>query len=216
MTLNHPDPRVQKWLERANRRPPETHSRTTNRTLRQSWWGYREGLVLYFFNHIVNRLPSHRLRLMCYRPIITIGQNSSILMGLQLYYPGRIIIGTDTAINNNCVFDSRAGIKIGNRVSISPYVQIWSGGHDINSPDFASYGGLTLIEDYVWVASGAIITGGTAGLVLTLGEGCVVTAGSVVVRDVEPYTVVAGNPARKIATRSRDLDYKLNHFPPFR
>lgn len=44
-----------------------------------------------------------------------------------------------------------------------------------------------------WIGGSAIILGG-----VTIGEGCTVGAGSVVTKDVEPYTVVAGNPARVI------------------
>lgn len=218
------DPRVVAWLARTERAGSVDMTRRRNpagvpftRRLRHTWWGFREGSALYFYNHIVNRLPSHKLRLALYRRIFDeIGPQSSILLGLKIFHPGRVIIGRNSVINAGCVLDSRAGIYIGNNVSISNFVQIWSGGHDINSPNFASYGGLTVIEDYVWLASSAIIVGGSQGKVLTLGEGCVVTAGSVVVRDVAPYTVVAGNPARKIAMRSRDLDYQLNYFPLFR
>lgn len=52
--------------------------------------------------------------------------------------------------------------------------------------------------DMAWIATGAIIMPG-----ITVGEGAVVGAGSVVTRDVEPWTVVAGNPARKVKARKR-------------
>ncbi len=176
----------------------------------------RQGMVLYFYNHVVARIPSHAIRLFFYRRLGDIGRQSSILMGLTLFHPGKIIIGDNSVVNMGCVLDSRAGIYIGNNVSISPFVHIWAGGHDIDSKNFMSHGGATIIEDYAWVGSRVTILGGATGPCLTLGEGCVVSAGSVVVRDVEPYTVVAGNPARKIAVRNRDVDYKLNYFPPFR
>jgi acetyltransferase-like isoleucine patch superfamily enzyme len=211
-------PCVQQWLARVDKatavQRPSNPSATTS--LRHWWWGTREGLTLYFYNHILGHIPSHALRLLFYRRIMEIGRQSSILMGLTLYYPGRVVIGDNSVINGQCVLDSRAGIYIGNSVSLSPYVHIWAGGHDINNPNFVSQGGVTILEDYVWVGSRVTILGGATGASLTLGEGCVVSAGSVVVRDVEPYTVVAGNPARKIAVRSRDVDYKLNFFPPFR
>jgi acetyltransferase-like isoleucine patch superfamily enzyme len=43
----------------------------------------------------------------------------------------------------------------------------------------------------------------------------VVAAGSVVTRDVEPYQIVAGAPARPVGERNRDLAYRLSFFPPF-
>ena len=48
---------------------------------------------------------------------------------------------------------------------------------------------------------------------MTLGDGVVVGAGAVVSRSVDPYCIVAGNPARVIGERSQDLTYKLNYFP---
>lgn len=210
------DAQVAEWIEKTKHPlSSENRQRGDDPTRRLRLSLYRQGAVLYFFNHFVAQLPSHRLRLFFYRQVFEIGQKSSILLGLKLYYPGRLIIGDHSVINAHCLLDSRAGIYIGNSVSISPFVQIWSGGHDINSRDFASQGGVTIIEDFVWIAASAIIAGSTPGSALTLGKGCVITAGSVVVRDVEPFTVVAGNPARKIAVRSQDLDYKLNYFPPF-
>lgn len=211
------DPRVARWLKLIEQGPLQRPVQpSAARRLRYQWWGVKEGLALYFYNHVVSRLPSHGLRCFFYRRIFDIGRESSILMGLTIFHLGKLIIGDNCVINSGCVLDSRAGIKIGNNVSLSNFVQIWSGGHDINSRDFRSYGGVTILEDYVWVASSAIVIGGTDGATLTLGEGCVVSAGSVVVRDVEPYSVVVGNPARKVAVRSRDLNYKLNYFPPFR
>ena len=53
-----------------------------------------------------------------------------------------------------------------------------------------------VIEDYVWIATGAMILPG-----VTVGEGAVVAAGSVVTKDVPPWTVVAGNPAREVKKR---------------
>ncbi len=54
-------------------------------------------------------------------------------------------------------------------------------------------GGGVIIEDDCWIGAGAIILNG-----ITIGKGSVVGAGSVVTKDVPPYTIVAGNPARKI------------------
>ena len=58
-----------------------------------------------------------------------------------------------------------------------------------------------MIMDNIWIASGAMILPG-----VTIGEGAVVTAGSVVVKDVEPWTVVGGNPAKMIKKRELKND----------
>ena len=64
------------------------------------------------------------------------------------------------------------------------------------------------IGDRVWIAYRAVILPG-----VTIGEGAIVAAGAVVSRDVAPWTIVAGNPAREVGTRRRDLDYRLDYNP---
>jgi acetyltransferase-like isoleucine patch superfamily enzyme len=211
------DPRIEKWLARSTRRKGfvRPNQPSLAQRLRFWSWGMRRGLQLYFFNHILNRIPSHALRLAVYRRYFDIGAQSSVLLGLHLYDTKRLIIGHNSTISQQCVFDNRAGIRIGNNVSIGPYVQIWSGGHDINDPQFTSTGGVIVIDDYTFIAAGAIIVSPMGGRTLTIGEGAVVAPGAVVVRDVPPYAVMAGNPARKLAQRATDLQYTLNFFPPF-
>jgi acetyltransferase-like isoleucine patch superfamily enzyme len=63
---------------------------------------------------------------------------------------------------------------------------------------------------YAWIASHAIILPG-----VTIGEGAVVAAAAVVTKDVAPYTLVAGNPARFVRERSRDLRYQLGYAKRF-
>jgi acetyltransferase-like isoleucine patch superfamily enzyme len=50
---------------------------------------------------------------------------------------------------------------------------------------------------------------------VTIGEGAVVGAGAVVTKDVEPFSIVAGNPARRIGERNQDLNYRLKYDPRF-
>lgn len=57
-------------------------------------------------------------------------------------------------------------------------------------------GGIIIIEDDVWIGSNAVILKD-----VKLGKGCVIAAGAVVTKDVEPYTIVGGVPAKKIAER---------------
>ena len=82
--------------------------------------------------------------------------------------------------------------------------------HDPQHPDFDCRGGPVTIGDRAWIGARAIILPNTR-----IGEGAVVSAGAVVTRDVDPYTIVGGNPARPVGERTRDLRYQLGGIVPF-
>jgi len=151
--------------------------------------------------------PSHIFRLWILRRYgLRIGQNSSIHMGCRLYHPWNIMIGSNTIVNPSCILDGRAGLIIGNNVSISEQSLILSLQHDPQSKDFTLQGEKTYIEDYVWIGMRAIIMPG-----VKLGKGSIVAAGSVVTKNVEPYSIVGGVPAKSIGIRTKDLQYNLNY-----
>jgi len=75
----------------------------------------------------------------------------------------------------------------------------------MNSPKFEYNPRPIVIEDYVWIGVGATILPG-----VKLGKGAVVAAGAVVTKDVSPFSVVAGIPAKQIALRPDNLNYKCN------
>ena len=64
--------------------------------------------------------------------------------------------------------------------------------------------GHVVVEDYAYIGTGAIIKQGTADEPLVIGEGSVVGMGAVVNRSVPPFTVVAGNPAKRIAMAKKE------------
>lgn len=122
----------------------------------------------------------------------------------------RLKIGKNTSIGKYSRLDIRGGIKIGNNVSISPNVIILTGTHDMQTNDFKYYSLETIIEDYVWIGTGAIILPG-----VKIKKGAVIGAGSVVTKDVEPYHFVAGNPAKFKKLRNKNLDYNCMYFKWF-
>ena len=133
---------------------------------------------------------------------IEIGKNFSS-MGCDYLYGnnGAISIGDNCSINTNVIIGSSGGkIVIGNNVLLGPNVVLRAADHGIARADLIKnqphLGGEIIIEDDVWVAANAVVLKN-----VRLGKGCVVAAGAVVNRDVEPYTIVAGVPARKISER---------------
>ncbi len=89
-------------------------------------------------------------------------------------------------------------VKIGNNVQITNdvYIHTHGGAHSVRQfhPDFDVFGKV-VIEDWVYIGAGAQVMPG-----VTIGEGALVAAGSIVTKSVEPHTVVGGNPARYICT----------------
>ena len=172
---------------------------------------FLRGLKFYIATYWVAHTPSFRLRHWYYRHILgyKIGRESSLHMGL--FVTGvHIDIGDNVVINRRVYLDGRIGIKVGNNVSISPEVYIVSMEHDPNDPMFSTRGGVVTIDDHVWIGSRAMILPG-----IHIGEGAVVAACAVVTKDVEPYQIVAGVPARSIGSRSRQIDYRCIYFPWF-
>ena len=148
-------------------------------------------------------MPSHDLRNFVIR--LAGGEIGKSRIDLSTHIRGlaKLRIGDYTYINRECILDAAGGLTIGNSVSISYRCNIMSGGHDINSPSFEGRHQPIVICDYVWIGVGATVLQG-----VTIGEGAVVAAGAVVTKDVEPYTIVGGVPAKTIGKRNGHLSYK--------
>jgi maltose O-acetyltransferase len=176
-------------------------------------------VVNYLTNHVVAHVPSFTLRHLWYRHAlgIQLGQNASVFMGtyVSFFSPGAnrrngVRIGQNSWINRGCTLDLRGGLKIGDNVSISPEVMFLGGSHDFNDPWFGDVTQPISIEDHAFIGTRAMILPG-----VTVGRGAVVTAGSLVSRDVAPMTIVAGVPARRVGTRDPGATaYALGPPPP--
>nr|WP_314565052.1 acyltransferase [uncultured Pseudomonas sp.] len=109
----------------------------------------------------------------------------------------RFSVGSGSFIGKRTFIQLHAPVRIGAHVAINEGVRILTGTHDLDDPAWRLKVAPVVIGDYAWIATDAIILPG-----VTIGEGAVVGAGSVVGRDVQPFTVVAGNPARLIRSRA--------------
>ncbi|MDT3386942.1 MAG: acyltransferase [Bacteroidota bacterium] len=95
---------------------------------------------------------------------------------------------------------------MGKNVNLSSNVRIYTLQHDHRDPDFSctNFHAKVTIDDRVWLGSNVIVLPG-----VHIGEGAVCCAGCVVTKDVEPYAVVAGIPAKKVNERPRNLRYNF-------
>jgi maltose O-acetyltransferase len=167
-------------------------------------------LLAFLYNGLVGRLPSRCLRSAYLKLYLArFGRGTGVQMGCRFLNGRKVFLGDRNVINFDSLLDGRRhAIRVGNDVSIGPDASILTLGHDPQSRDFADKGGEVIIGDRAWICYRAIILPG-----VSIGEGAVVGAGAVVSRDVEPYTIVAGSPARVIGARAKDLRYECSFAP---
>jgi len=168
-------------------------------------------MLAYIYNGFVGRVPSHLVREFYLRRYLGVfGRGTAVQMGCSFLNGRKVQLGDRNVVNFGCLFDGRRFcITTGNDVSIGPEASILTLGHDPQSPSFDLRGGDVKIGDRAWIGYRALVLPG-----VTIGEGTVVAAGAVVTKDVEAYSIVAGNPGRVIGQRSRELSYALNFRPP--
>ena len=184
---------------------------TPLRKLRRWWLNAYWGDLRLFFLTALGYVPSHRIRNFFYRRSgIRLARTSSIHWRARFFTPEGLSVGENTTIGNDSFFDGRSGITIGSCVNIAGEVRLYTREHDIDDPFFAEIGGPIVIEDYAYIGTRVTIMPG-----VHIGRGAVVASGAVVTKDVEPYMLVGGVPARVIRERSHDLRYKLGYAKKF-
>ena len=125
-----------------------------------------------------------------------IGEKCNILPPFRCDYGFHIEVGENFFANYNFIVLDGNYVRIGDNVWIAPNVGIYAAGHPLDVEDRIAgeeYAFPVTIEDNVWIGGSVSIIGG-----VTIGRNSVVAAGSVVIRDVPPDTLVAGNPARVV------------------
>lgn len=129
---------------------------------------------------------------------IVLGNRNVIdVYAILLSHGGQIVIGNNNFIGPRVQIQGKGGVEIGNDCLIAGNTFISASNHDISEPVKQSYrkeiGKPVKIGDEVWIGANCVITAG-----VTIGKGAVIGAGSIVLKDVESYTLVAGNPGKPI------------------
>lgn len=173
------------------------------------WKKYIVGFAAIFSNMIVNKIPSRRCRLFYYRVCgMKHGSRVSINRKVEILSIHNVKLGNGVAIGWRCTLDARGGIEIGDEVVIASDSILITGSHDPEAPDFRAEFKPIVIGKRAWLGTRVTVLPG-----VTIHEGAVVAAGSVVTKDVPPYTIVGGVPAKEIKTRNRDLHYEIPKAP---
>ena len=166
------------------------------------------GARFVIFN--ISYIPSCHFRKLLYKGLgVKMGKNVTIHFRTELRAPEKLSLGDGSIIGDNAILDARRGLTIGRYVNLSSNVSIYTLQHDHRDPYFGlpSEDKVKLsveIDDRAWLGANVIVLPG-----VHIGEGAVCCAGCVVTKDVEPFAVVAGIPARKVNERPRNLKYEF-------
>ena len=166
--------------------------------------GYERYLI-----HRIKMFPCHAVRNWVYRHVYLVDKHkaSTIYFGCEIRSGVNLHIGKGSIVGDNCILDARQGIYIGENVNLSSEVHLWTEAHDVNDPYFRSMPrnhGPIHVGNRAWLGSNVTVLDN-----VKIGEGAVVCSGAVVTKDVEPFTIVAGIPAKKIGERNRNLKYEF-------
>lgn len=168
----------------------------------------RDGASRYIIINI-GHIPSLTLRRTLYRMLgADLGRHVVVHYKTEVRAPHLLSIGQGCIIGDNAILDARNIIRMGRHVNLSSNVSIYTEQHDYKDPMFLydkERSKAVEICDRVWIGSNVTILPG-----VRIGEGAVCCSGCVVTKDVAPYDVVAGIPARKVSTRPQTLQYEFD------
>lgn len=155
-------------------------------------WGFAE---LFLFRP--SPRPFHAWRSMLLRLFgAEVGEKVHVYPGVRIWAPWNLAIRDQAGVGDRAILYSQAQITIGPRAVVSQGAHLCSGTHDYNEPGFPLIAKPITIGAEAWIAAEAFIHPG-----VTVGEGAVIGARSVVTRDMPPWMVCAGNPCKALKPR---------------
>lgn len=168
--------------------------------------GYIEGIKWRLSTKTIPSFPSQKIRNWGVRMLgVKMSKNVKLYAGFSIRNPKGLIIEDGVNIGPNVLLDARCGLAIRRNAVIAYEAIIWTMNHDYNDINFVTRGAPVEIGAFSWICSRAIILPG-----VKIGEGAVVASGAVVTKDVEPYSIVGGVPAKKIGERDKK-EYKYGY-----
>jgi putative colanic acid biosynthesis acetyltransferase WcaF len=125
-----------------------------------------------------------------------IGRGVHIHPSVRIAVPWNLLVGDNSAVGDRAVLYGLGPITIGADVTVSQHAHLCAGAHDHRRPDLPLIKAEIRVGDGVWICADAFV-----GPNVAVGDHAIVAARAVAVRDVEPWTIVAGNPARPVGPR---------------
>ena len=165
---------------------------TTGEQLRRVFWGF--GKLLFRFSP----RPCfgwRRFVLRCFGA--KIGRHVNTYPSTWIYFPWNLTVGDWSAVGEGALIYNLGPVTLGEKVTVSHRAHLCAGTHDYTQPDLPLLKPPIVIGNQAWICADAFVGPG-----VTVGEGAVVGAGAAVMKEVAPWTVVVGNPARCIKKRA--------------
>ncbi len=125
-----------------------------------------------------------------------LGRHVNVYASTNFCMPWNVTVGDWTAIGENVLLYSLGKVTIGANVTISYRSHICAGTHDFSDAALPLVRPPVTIEEGAWIGTEAFVGPG-----VTIGQGAIVGARAVIIQDVAPFDIVAGNPARTIGRR---------------
>lgn len=129
-----------------------------------------------------------------------IGRKTRIYGSARIWYPPNLEMGDYSVLGWKVNCYSQGKIILEDFANVAQYVHLVTGSHDFDDPSFQLFTKPIRICRYAWIASDAFVGPG-----VTVGEGAVLGARGVAFKDLEPWTVYAGNPARALRARKKAI-----------
>lgn len=124
------------------------------------------------------------------------GKNANVYSSAKVYYPANLVMGNNTCLASDVDCYNADRVVLEDNVTVSQGAYLCTASHDINDPKHRLITAPIVLKDQAWVGARAYI-----GMGVTIGQGAVVGATASVYKDVEPWMVVGGNPARVLKKR---------------
>jgi putative colanic acid biosynthesis acetyltransferase WcaF len=160
--------------------------------VRRAIWG-----VVYALLFRPSPRPLHgwrRFLLRCFGA--RLGQNCHIYAKARIWAPWNLVCGETVAVADGAVIYNPSPITLGSHSTISQEAYLCGATHLYDDPAFPLVSFPITVGDYAWVCARACVQPG-----ISIGEGAVLAMASVATRDLEPWTIYGGMPARKIKLR---------------
>lgn len=164
--------------------------------------------IIYYFLELLRDVRGKFCTYWLKKQLSSYGTNIGAARVPKISRVSKVSCGSHCGFNGFTV-NGYGTVKIGNYFHSATNVKIMLGSHDYEYGDRIPYGSHhthkdVVIDDFVWIGSDVIISGN-----IHIGEGAIVAIGSVVVKDVPPYAIVGGNPAKVIKYRNIEQFKKL-------